>query len=115
MIPPLSLFWILIASLHVERIIRWPLLLTAAAQHGGYAEAHRLHRQRRRPVLCQDGQADVAIAVDMRMHRYVAANERDLPMAIISKLVSQLIDIDNVRALTSGESKGYLLLNLNSN
>lgn len=115
MIPPLSLFWILIASLHVERIIRWPLLLTAAAQHGGYAEAHRLHRQRRRPVLCQDGQADVAIAVDMRMHRYVAANERDLPMAIISKLVSQLIDIDNVRVLTSGESKGYLLLNLNSN
>lgn len=85
MIPPLSLFWILVASLHVERVIRRPLLLTTAAQHGGYAKAHRLHRQRRRPVLCQDGQADVAIAVDMRMHGYVAANERDLPTAIKSK------------------------------
>lgn len=57
----------------------------------------------------------MAIAVDMRMHRYVAANERDLPTAIISELVSQTIDIDNVCSLTSGESKGYLLLNLNSN
>lgn len=75
MIPPFSLFWILVACLHVERIVRRSLLLAAAAQHGSYAKAHRLHRQCRRPVLGQDGQTDVTIAVDVRMHGYIATNE----------------------------------------
>lgn len=88
-IPPFSLFRILVASFHIERIIRRSLLLATAAQHGGYAKADRLHRQRRRPVLRQDGQADVAIAVDMRMHWYVAANERDLGYTI--KNISRVI------------------------
>lgn len=55
MIPPFSLFGILIAGLDVERVVRWTFLLAATAQHGGYAKAHGLHGKRRRPVLGQNG------------------------------------------------------------
>lgn len=53
-------------------------LLLAAGQHGHNAEADGLHRQGGGPVVRQDGQADVAVAVDVRVHRDVGPQESHL-------------------------------------
>lgn len=78
MVPPSSLLGVLVASFDVKGIIRRPFLFFAAGQHADYAEAHRLHGKRRRPIVGQDGQTDVAVAVDVRMDRDVRADEHHL-------------------------------------
>ena len=53
-------------------------LFLRRGEHGDDGEADRLHGERRAPVLGQDGEADVAVAVDVRMRRDVVADEDDL-------------------------------------
>lgn len=55
MVPPFSLFRILITGFYVYRVVRRTLLFATTTQHGGYAKAHGLHGQRRGPVLGQNG------------------------------------------------------------
>lgn len=78
MVPPLGLLGVLVAGLYIERIVRWSLLLLATGEHGDDAEADGLHGQGRRPVVCQDGQTDVAIAVHVGVHRNVGPQEGHL-------------------------------------
>lgn len=44
MVPPLCLLRVLIAGLHVERVIGRPLLLSTTAQHRRNTKTHRKHR-----------------------------------------------------------------------
>ena len=58
----------LIARLDVDAVVRRSLLLLAAGQHGDDAQADGSDRQRSRPVLGQDAQADVPIGIDVRVN-----------------------------------------------
>ena len=53
-------------------------LLLRRGEHGDDGEADRLHGERWAPVFGQDGEADVAVAVDVRVRRDVVADEDDL-------------------------------------
>ena len=65
MIPPSRLLGVFGAGFHIESIIRWSTLLLGGGQHGDDGQADRLHGQGGRPVVRQDGEADVAVAVDV--------------------------------------------------
>lgn len=70
----------LAAGLHVDRIVRRSLLLLARGEHRDNTQTDRSHRQGGRPVLGEDAQADVAVAVDVWMNRnsVVVIQEGDL-------------------------------------
>lgn len=53
-------------------------LFFAGGEHGYEGEADGLHGERWRPVLGEDAQADMAVAVDVRVHGDVFADEGDL-------------------------------------
>jgi hypothetical protein len=52
-------------------------LLLCRRQHGYYRETDCLDRERGAPVVCKDGEADVAVAVDVRVHGDVVAHENN--------------------------------------
>ena len=68
-VPPAGLLWVLRAGLHVERIIRRPGLLFSRGKHGDDRETDSLDTEGRRPVVGQDGEADVTVAVDVLVDR----------------------------------------------
>jgi hypothetical protein len=63
-------------------------LLLAAAQHGDDGQTHRLHGECGRPILSEDGQADVSIAVDVRVHRHVGTHKRHLSITFTCSIQS---------------------------
>jgi len=65
MIPPPGLLGVFGAGFHVEGVIRGPAFLLGRGQHGDDRQADRLHRKGWGPVVRQDGQADVTVAVDV--------------------------------------------------
>lgn len=77
-VPPPRLLGVLVTSLDVEGVVRGPLLLLGGGQHGDDGEADGLHGERGAPVVREDGQADVAVAVDVWVHRDVVPDEDDL-------------------------------------
>jgi len=68
-VPPPRLLGVFGASFHIESVIRWAALLLGGGQHGDDGQADRLHGQGGRPVVRQDGEADVAVAVDVVVDR----------------------------------------------
>ncbi len=69
MVPPPSLLRVLRTGLHVETVVLGPTLLLRRRQHGDNRETDRLDGEGRRPVVRQDGEADVSVAVDVLMQR----------------------------------------------
>lgn len=67
MIPPPSFLWIFGASFHVESVIRGSAFFFGRGQHGDDGQTDGLHGQSRGPVICQDGEANVAVAVNVVM------------------------------------------------
>ena len=65
MVPPARFLWVLGAGLDVEGVVRGPGLLFGGGKHGDDRETDGLHTESWRPVVSQDGQADVAVAVDV--------------------------------------------------
>ena len=53
-------------------------LFFTATEHTDDAEADRLNGEGGRPVLGQDGQADVAVTVDVRVYGNVETDEHHL-------------------------------------
>ena len=53
-------------------------LLCACTEHALYTETHRCDIHGRTPVLVQDGETDVPIAIDVRVDRNVLANKSHL-------------------------------------
>ncbi len=62
---------------HVAVVIDWPRLGLTAAQHAQYGQADGLGGQSRRPLVGEDRQADMAVAVDVRVLGYVRSEEHD--------------------------------------
>lgn len=88
MVEPLGALGTFAAGAHVERVVRRQLLLLAAGQHRQDAQADGLHRQRRRPVVGENAQANVPVAVDVRVDRNAVANEhhfRRLERIVVAK------------------------------
>ncbi len=56
----------------------FPHLFFGRGEHGHYGEANRLHGEGRAPVFAEDGQADVAVAVDVRVDRDVLPDKDHL-------------------------------------
>ena len=69
MIPPVGFLRVFGACLDIESVIWRSGLLLGAGEHGENGETHGLHGERRRPVVRQDGEADVAVAVDVLVDR----------------------------------------------
>ena len=69
MIPPVGFLRVFGACLDIESVIWRSGLLLGAGEHGEDGETHGLHGERRRPVVRQDGEADVAVAVDVLVDR----------------------------------------------
>ena len=104
MVPPSGLLRILVTGLHVEGVVRGPFLgaevfvcleiylilpgtdepkaykhlFLRRREHRDDREADGLHRQCRAPVLGENGEADVPVAVDVGVHGDVVADEDDL-------------------------------------
>jgi len=53
-------------------------LLLAAAKHGNDGEANASDRQSRSPIVPQQGQANVAIAINVRVDRDAVPNKHNL-------------------------------------
>ena len=68
------------ASLHVGAVVLWrPLLLVGGArEHREDADGQAGHRQRGRPVVREEREADVAVAVDVVVDGHHRAHERHL-------------------------------------
>lgn len=69
MIPPPRLLWVLGAGLHIQAVILRPALLLGRGEHRDDGQADGLYGQGRRPVVRQDGEADVSVAVDVLVER----------------------------------------------
>ena len=78
MVPPTRLLWVLRAGLNVEGVIGRPGLLFGGGKHGDDGETDGFHAEGRRPIVGQDRQADVAIAIDVLVHRDWFSNEGHL-------------------------------------
>lgn len=76
-IPPFRLFGIFIASLDVEGVIGRSFLVRTGRQHRDNGETNGFDGQRGRPILRQNGKADVSVAVDVGMDGHVGAEEDD--------------------------------------
>ena len=68
MVPPPRLLGILGAGLHIEAVVLRPALLLGRRQHRDNGQTDGLDRQGRRPVVRQDGQADVSVAIDVLVY-----------------------------------------------
>jgi len=77
-VPPARLLWVLGAGLNVEGVVRGPGLLFGRGKHGDDRETDRLHTEGGRPVVSQYRQADVAVAVDVLVHRDCFSDEGHL-------------------------------------
>jgi len=73
--PPTGFLWILTASAHIDGVVRRSFLVLATGEHADDRETDRLHAERRRPVVRENGETDVPIAVHVRMHGNVVADE----------------------------------------
>lgn len=69
MIVELGAFWALSWSTHIVIVVSRKFFHCCRGQHGQDGETNRLHGERRRPVVAQNVETNVTIAVDMRMHR----------------------------------------------
>lgn len=100
-IPPFRLFRVLAARFHVQIVIRGPLLhikstrmlknkaknwfasskcylFFTTAEHWDNTKANRVDWESRRPVLREDAQANVSVAVDVRVDRDFRTNKNHL-------------------------------------
>lgn len=75
MIPPLGFLRVFVAGFHVEHVVRWPFLVRARREHGDDGETDGFDGQSGRPIIREDGKADVAVAIDVRMDGHVGPEE----------------------------------------
>lgn len=76
--PPSGLLWIFIAGANIQSVIWRPFLFLATGQHGHNRKTDRLHAQCRGPILGEDGETDMAVAVHVWMHGNILADENNL-------------------------------------
>lgn len=77
MIPPLRLLGIFVASFDIERVVRRPFLIRARGEHGDDGETNGLDGKGGRPIIRQNGKADVTVAIDVGMDGHVWPEEDD--------------------------------------
>lgn len=75
MVHPLCSFRVFAAGSRVDEVVGRALLLFRRAEHGQDGETHGLNGKRRRPVVGEDREADVAVAVDVRVLWNLLADE----------------------------------------
>jgi len=73
--PPTGFLWILTASPHIDRVVGRSFLVLATGEHADNGETDGLDAKRRRPVVGENGETDVPIAVHVRMDGNVVADE----------------------------------------
>lgn len=64
-------------------------LLLTATEHGNYRETDGLYGERRRPVVGEDGQTDVAVGVHVRVDRDIVTHEGHLLDQIYPRILHQ--------------------------
>jgi len=77
-VPPFGFLRIFITSFHVKRIVRWPFLFFAATKHAHNTKANWLHRECGRPIISQNRQTNMSIAVNVRMNWNILTNKNYL-------------------------------------
>lgn len=115
--------WSSLWIFYISVIISWPLLHRRWWQHRKYRQTHALDRKNGTPTVVQNREADVSVAVDMRVLGYVISYECDLSKSVeFHRLVLQRCRWckfwewqDMKRSITSGASRGYWFGNLNCN
>jgi len=94
-VPPPGFLRIFGAGFHIEGIVRWPALLLGGSQHGDDGQANRLHGQGGRPVVREDGETDVTIAVDVMVDRDGVRRTNKCHLRRIERILHAKLELDD--------------------
>jgi len=102
-IPPPRLLGVFGAGFNVEGVVRWSAFLLGRGQHGDDGQADRLHGQGGRPVVRQDGEADVAVAVDVMVDRDGVRRSHKCYLRRVERIFHSKLELDDkVLSLVEG-------------